>query len=216
MRMLAAGCISLLLTIANTAQAQDLAGPILLVAAPDTEGFYTRAVVIAVPVGFGQHVGFIVNRPSKHTLARVFPAHKPSKKVSDPIYIGGPDAVGTIFAFVRAKTAPSADSLHLFDDLFVTANARALTRIVERTPNAARYMTGYISWMEDELEMEVENGLWHLSEPKVEMLFRKDPAALWAELIVKTPSPVDMLKWVGAEVPVETSLSSTHRSGPCF
>lgn len=175
------------LAIASSAVAQSLDGPVLLVAAPDVEGLYSQAVVIALPVGGRQHVGFIVNRPSKHKLATVFPKHAPSRKVLDPIYIGGPDSLGTIFAFVRAKSHAPADSLPLFEDLFVTADPKSIRNLIERTPNKARYVTGYISWFEDELEGEVESGFWNVSEPRAELLFRKDVGALWAELIARTP-----------------------------
>jgi len=171
------------LAIANIAVAQSLDGPVLLVASPDVEGLYSQAVVIALPVGGNQHVGFIVNRPSKHKLASVFPKHIPSRKVLDPIYIGGPDSLGTIFAFVRTKGHPPADSVRLFEDLFVTSTPKAIKGLIERTPNKARYVTGYISWFEDELKAEIETGFWKVSVPHADLLFRKDVSALWAELI---------------------------------
>lgn len=173
--------------IANLAVAQSLDGPVLLVASPDVEGLYSQAVVIALPVGGKQHVGFLVNRPSKHKLASVFPKHAPSRKVLDPIYMGGPDSLGTIFAFVRTNGHAPADSVWLFEDLFVTSAPQAIKRLIERTPNKARYVTGYISWFEDELEGEVEGGFWSVSEPHAELLFRKDVGALWAELIARMP-----------------------------
>ena len=187
LHLAAAFATCLLLTTANTASAQDLGGPMLLVAAPDVEGIYSRAVVIAVPAGKTQHIGFIINRVSKHRLASVFPKHVPSRKVVDPLYIGGPDSLGTIFAFVRATKHPPKDSIRLFEDLFVTAAPKAINDIIERTPNKARYITGYISWLEDELEGEIESGFWNVYEPHAELLFRKDVSALWAELIARMP-----------------------------
>lgn len=174
------------LVIANVAVAQSLDGPMLLVASPDVEGFYSRAVVIALPVGRKQHVGFIINRPSKHKLAGVFPKHAPSAKVLDPIYIGGPDSLGSIFAFVRTSHPP-VDSVRLFEDLFVTAVPKAIKDVIERRPNKARYVTGYISWFEDELEGEIEGGFWSVSQPRAELFFRKNVSALWAELIAGMP-----------------------------
>ena len=94
--------ICLLALAANVTRAQDLDSPVPLVAAPDVEGIFRQAVAIALPVGNAQHVGFIINQPSKHTLASVFPKHPRAKKVTDPIYIGGHDALGPIYAFVRA------------------------------------------------------------------------------------------------------------------
>lgn len=175
--------VGLLMTM-NIAIAQDLDDPLMLAAAPDVEGIYSRAVVIVLPVGKAQHVGFIINRVSKHTLASVFPKHSPSKKVIDPIYIGGPDSLGTIFAFVRTSDPP-ADSIRLFEDLFVTSAPKSIHRIIERTPNKARYVTGYISWLEGELEAEIESGFWNVYEPYAELLFRKDVDTLWTDVISK-------------------------------
>ena len=175
--------VGLWLTI-NIASAQDLDNPLMLAAAPDVEGIYSRAVVIVLPVGKAQHVGFMINRVSKHTLASVFPKHGPSKQVVDPIYIGGPDSLGTVFAFVRTSN-PTADSIRLFEDVFVTSAPKSIHRIIERTPNEARYVTGYISWLEGELEAEIESGFWNVYEPHAELLFRKDVDTLWTDVISK-------------------------------
>ena len=178
--------VLLWLTIACTASAQSLDRPLLLAAAPDVEGTYRQAVVVVVPAGKAQHVGFIINRVSRHTLASVFPKHGPSKKVVYPIYIGGPDSLGTIYAFVRTGK-PSSESIRLFEDLFVTANPKAVRHIIERTPNKARYVTGYISWLEGELEAEIESGFWYVFEPHAELLFRKHVDTLWSEVISRMP-----------------------------
>jgi putative AlgH/UPF0301 family transcriptional regulator len=169
-----------------TASAQSLDSPLLLAAAPDVEGLYRQAVVVVVPAGKAQHVGFIINRVSTHTLASVFPKHGPSKRVVDPIYIGGPESLGTIYAFVRTGSRP-AESFPLFEDLFVTASPKAVRHLIERTPNKARYLTGYISWLEGELEAEIESGFWYVFEPHAELLFRKRVDTLWSEVISKMP-----------------------------
>jgi putative transcriptional regulator len=174
--------ICLLALAANLTRAQDIDSAVLLVAAANVEGVYRQAVVVALPVGNAQHVGFIINQPSKHTLASLFPKHALAKKVTDPIYIGGPDALGTIYAFVRTPGNAPAGALHLFDDLFVTTSPKALNRLVERSPDKARFATGYVSWMEGELEAEVEYGVWYICEPQAQLVFRDDMLTLWAEL----------------------------------
>lgn len=60
--------------------------------------FYGATILVARPVGNDQHIGFIVNRPSKITLSQLFPEHAPSKKVLDPVYVGGPVNSESIFA----------------------------------------------------------------------------------------------------------------------
>ena len=41
---------------------------------------YGATILVARPIGNDQHIGFIVNRPSKVTLGQLFPRHAPSRK----------------------------------------------------------------------------------------------------------------------------------------
>ena len=43
---------------------------------------YGSTIVLARPVEGGGHVGFIVNKPTKMSLAQLFPEHEASKKVA--------------------------------------------------------------------------------------------------------------------------------------
>ena len=61
-----------------TAGAQSLDRPLLLVAAPDLQGPYSRTAVLVVPTAGGEHVGFILNRATGVKLATLFPEHAPS------------------------------------------------------------------------------------------------------------------------------------------
>jgi len=171
----------LLFAAACAARAQDLDRPLLLVAAPDLQGLYSRTALLVVPAAGGQHFGFIINRATDVTLATLFPEHPPSAKVADPIYFGGPEMIGSIFAVVRRD--PGGPALHLFGDLFVTGNGDAVDRIIEKTPNDARYFAGFVGWRSNELAKELEAGFWYVSEPDAALLFSKDTARMWEELV---------------------------------
>ena len=164
-----------------TAGAQNLDRPLLLVAAPDLQGPYSRTAVLVVPVAGGEHVGFILNRATGVKLATLFPEHAPSAKVVDPVYFGGPEMAGSIFAIVRRD--PGGPSLRLFGDLFVTSNANAVDGIIEKTPNDARYFAGFVGWQAEELARELAAGYWYAMEADAALFFRKDTDALWDELI---------------------------------
>jgi len=164
----------------GTAAAQDLERALLLVAAPDLQGPYSRTALLVVPMADGQHVGFILNRATGVKMATLFPEHAPSAKVVDPVYFGGPEMVDSIFAVVRRD--PGAPSLRLFGDLYVTANANAVDRIIEKTPNDARYFAGFVGWQPGELAAELAGGYWYAAEPDAALIFRKDTEGLWDEL----------------------------------
>jgi putative transcriptional regulator len=178
---------SLLFAAACTAGAQDLDRPLLLVAAPDLQGMYSRTALLVVPAAGGQHFGFILNRATDLKLATLFPEHAPSAKVADPVYFGGPEMLGSIFAIVGRD--PGGPALHLFGDLFVTGNGAAVDRIIESTPNDARYFVGFVGWGQGELAHELEQGFWLVTEPDAALPFKKDAGGMWEELVKRLGKP---------------------------
>ena len=68
----ASACAVVLLQFGAPAAAQDLTKPVLLVAKPTLQGPYMQTALIAVPIG-DKHIGFILNRATNVTLAKVFP-----------------------------------------------------------------------------------------------------------------------------------------------
>jgi putative transcriptional regulator len=164
----------------GVAAAQDLDRPLMLVAVPELQGPYNHTALIVVPAGDGLHFGFIINRATGVKMATLFPEHAPSAKVVDPVYFGGPEMVGSIFAVVRND--PGAHAVPLFGDLYVTANADVVDRIIEKTPNDARYFAGFVGWQPGELAAELEAGYWTVTEPDATLFFRHDTGGLWDEL----------------------------------
>ncbi len=170
----------LLLLGASVARAQELDKPLLLVAAPDLQGPYARTALIVVPLG-DKHFGLILNRATALTLAKVYPEHAPSAKVVDPVYFGGPEVPNALFAVTRRD--PGQPSLHLFGSLYLTGHAGIIDRIIEETPNEARYFAGFVGWLPDELAGEIEAGYWYVAEADESLVFRADTSSLWEELV---------------------------------
>jgi len=166
--------------LALGAQAADLSQPLLLVASPDLKGPYTHTALIVVPAG-DKHIGFIINRATQTTMGKLFPDHGPSAKVVDPVFFGGPEASDAVFAMVRRNPGPA--SLRLFSDLYVTANAQNVDRIIETTPNDARYFVGFVGWQPGELASEIEKGYWYVGSPDPSLIFQKDTGSMWEDLV---------------------------------
>lgn len=170
----------LLLLAACAASAQDLDKPLLLVAAPEMQGPYSHTTLLVVPVA-NQHIGFILNRATDLKLGTLFPEHEASAKVADPVYLGGPEHANEIFAVVPHD--PGGPAMRLFGDVFLTAHAPVVDRIIEQTPNAARYFVGFVGWQPGELAAELAAGWWYLAEPDPALVFSKDTGAMWESLI---------------------------------
>jgi putative transcriptional regulator len=167
-----------LLVASGVAQAQS-AKPLLLVASPALQGLYSHTTLIVVPAGEA-HLGFIVNRATDVKLATLFPEHAPSAKVADPVYFGGPEMVDAIFAVVRRD--PGAGGVRLFGDLYLVAGSEAVDRVIEQSPNDARFFAGFVGWQPGELAKEIEAGYWHVADADPALFFRHDTGRLWDEL----------------------------------
>src|SRR5207302_1277949 len=76
-------------------------------------------------------------------------------------------------------------SVRLFDDLFVTGNGKNIDRIIEQTPNDARYFVGFVGWTAGELAKEIGAGYWYVGDPDAALVFRKNTDAMWEELVTR-------------------------------
>jgi putative transcriptional regulator len=184
----------LVLFAAFAARAEELEKPLLLVASPALQGPYSRTALLVFPMR-GQHAGFILNRSTDVKLASVFPEHAPSAKVADPIFFGGPEMMDSLFALVRNN--PGEGAVQVLGDLYVTAEAATVDRIIETTPNGARYFAGFVGWRPGELAKEIEAGYWYVQDFDQAQAFRDDTGKMWEDLVERLgnghPKPKDLI-----------------------
>jgi putative transcriptional regulator len=168
---------------ACSASATDLTQPITLVATPRLASpEFSETVLFAAPLPNGMHIGFIVNRPSEVPLAKAFPEHTPSRKVLDPVYFGGPILPEMVFAVARTAPKDTKNLLELMPGVVLVMDAEAIDRIIETTPNDARYFAGLIVWQPGELDEEVRAGAWEVNPPDPNAVFSTHPEMLWKTL----------------------------------
>jgi len=178
----------LLAVVASTTWAQGQTpstdGAVFLVAAPalrDPE--YRQTVLIASPTANGGHVGVIINRPTRRSLSSLFPEHEPSKKVVEPVFFGGPFSTTALVAVVRGDASPGQGSLLMMSNLYLAINVNTIDKIIEERPTDARFYVGYVGWRPGELRREIDRGLWHVLNPDVNTIFRKDTDTMWEEML---------------------------------
>jgi putative transcriptional regulator len=161
---------------------------LVLVAKPDLiDPEYRQTVLLVTPMGGDRHIGVILNKPTQRSLSSLFPEHEPSKKVIDPVYFGGPFGRTAVFAIVKARQNPGGGAIAFAKDLYFCARVDQVDRIIESTPNDARYYVGYVGWRPGELRQELDRGLWYVMDyADTELVFRKNPQNLWDELVRKS------------------------------
>ena len=181
---LSRGMLVILAAAAITpARTAEPSGAVLLVATPELGGGYGHTILIAQPVEDGSHVGLILNRPTQVGLADLFPEHAPSRKVAEPVFLGGPFAVDALFALVRTRESPGEGSLQLAPDLFLATAATAVDRVIEAAPERARFYAGLVAWRPGELAAEIERGFWVVAPFDADVALRKRTEGMWEELV---------------------------------
>jgi putative transcriptional regulator len=166
-----------------SAAAADISEPVILVAKRQlSDRFYGATILVARPIGNDQHIGFIVNRPTKITLGQLFPQHGPSQKVPDPVFVGGPINAESIFAIVQAKKSPGGRSIPLAPELFAVFDGNVVDTVIENDASHARFVAGLVAWRTGELQDEIKRGAWFVLDADPALVLRK-PEGLWEELV---------------------------------
>ncbi|MGB5081579.1 MAG: YqgE/AlgH family protein, partial [Burkholderiales bacterium] len=94
--------------------------PMLLVAKPRLSGSaWGSTILIARPVPNGGHIGLILNKPTRMSLGEAFPEHAPSRKVVDPLFLGGPAELNIVFALVERRAAAGDGAMPMTPELFL-------------------------------------------------------------------------------------------------
>jgi putative transcriptional regulator len=171
---------------------------VLLVATPELNAGYSHTVLIARRVAQERYVGLILNRPTPMSLAALFPDHKPSKKVLDPLHFGGPVAADAVFALVRTKESPGEGSFQLAPDLFLATNSSVIDAVIERQPDRARFYAGFVVWEPGELAAEIASGFWFVRPADTDVVLRKRTEGLWEELVRRSRAVTASLRVGGA------------------
>ena len=168
---------------AAPAAAADLSDSVILVAKRQLrDKMYGSTILVARPIGNDQHIGFIVNRPTKVTLGQLFPRHAPSQKVPDPVFVGGPISAESIFALVETRKHPGGRSVQLMPGMFAVFDGKIVDDVIEHEAGRARFVAGLVGWRAGELRDEVQRGAWFVLDADPKVVLRK-PEGLWEEMV---------------------------------
>ena len=150
-------------------------------------------MLLVKPIANGAHIGFIVNKPTRMKLGELFPEHEPSRKVADPLFLGGPADLNTVFALVERHGAAGDGALQITPDLFLAAEAKAVDHIIEAEAEHARFFVGLVVWRPGELDEEMRQGLWFVDNPDAKLVLDKKTDRLWESLVRRLEARAKMI-----------------------
>ena len=165
----------LLVFLASAARAEP-PNAIVLVAKPGlADPNFSETVVLVTRTPDSQTVGVILNRPTERR----------HEKTKERVYFGGPVLPKTIVALYRSDEPPAASAFHVLKHVYLTMHPGNIEALLARARGPYRLYAGFSGWAPGQLESEMAREGWYVLAPSEELVFRKDTAGMWNELIAK-------------------------------
>ncbi|HVO99813.1 MAG TPA: YqgE/AlgH family protein [Bryobacteraceae bacterium] len=172
---------------AQSKNPQDLAvGKILVSPSASPDPLFAESVILLVRYTPSDALGLMVNRQSKVAISEALRSVAGAAKHSEPVFVGGPVELDTVFALVRAPHGPEG-SAAVAGDIHFIAVKTALEKELRRAANAngLRVYVGYCGWGPRQLDSEVRRGGWYIFSHSEDLSFDANPATLWTRLVGK-------------------------------
>jgi putative transcriptional regulator len=173
-----------------TADAHDvrrapLAKGSLLVALPSLlDPNFRQTVVLLCEAGTDGSMGLVVNRPTDLRLAEALPDQEILEGTDVPVFLGGPVQTDRILILNRGG-APVEGFLPILSEVALGGTLEALKEAATGLGITGEFRPyrGYAGWAPGQLEGEVEQGAWLILPGDPEVVFCRNPALLWQEVM---------------------------------
>lgn len=155
---------------------------IILISEPSLKDFYFRqAVVLLAEHNEEGTFGVIVNKPIEVRLDEVITGFSGFEY---QVYLGGPVKTDSIF-FIH--TLPFiGNSLRIMDGLFWGGDLETVRDLMESgelREDQIRFFLGYSGWHPKQLDREISEKSWVLSQASVTEVINNHPEALWSNYL---------------------------------
>lgn len=154
----------------------------ILISEPSLRDFYFRqSVVLLAEHNEEGTFGVIINKPVEARLKDIikgFPAY------NLPVYLGGPVKTDSIF-FIHTRD-DIEQSLPIMEGLYWGGDLDAIRELLKdkvMMPREIRFFIGYSGWSPDQLDREIREKSWVLSQTTVQEIINNDPETLWSNYL---------------------------------
>ncbi len=175
----------------------------LLISEPfQNDNYFKRAVVLLSEHDNHGTLGFILNKP---TDLKVNDAVDDFPTFDAPLYFGGPVDTDTLF-YIHTVGKILTGSREIVPGIFWGGDYDQLKFMIDTRqilPDQIRFYAGYSGWEPRQLDDEIKDKAWMLSEAKKEFTFCANPKALWSQVLRSMGNEYAML----ANFPEDPSLN---------
>ena len=155
--------------------------PSLLLSMPQMQDpNFARTVVLLCDYGPEGAFGLVVNRPTDLVASEMVRLEPPVTRKSEMrLFFGGP--VQQERGWILLPDPPAEpDYRTICEGIYLTASPEVLRRVLESpAPARARVLAGYAGWGPGQLDEELAQSAWLISEVQADLIFDVDPAQMW-------------------------------------
>lgn len=156
----------------------------ILIAEPFLPGsYFNRAIVLLVAHSEKGAVGFILNKKIEYPVNEVlgdFPDFEAE------VYIGGPVSTDTIY-FIHSLGDLIPGSIHVKDNMYWGGDFEEVKKLVRDgliLPDQIRFFLGYSGWDNGQLEEEINENSWLVSEIEEEfVMVDRSTESMWVQMV---------------------------------
>jgi putative transcriptional regulator len=158
--------------------------PALLLSMPQMrDPNFTRAVILLCKHNGEGAFGLVVNRPlitSGRVVVNLDPPVSTERELE--VWIGGPVEPGSSWILVGGQE--KATGMSIVEGLSLSTSPDLLRRLLEpNPPPTTKLIVGYSGWGPGQLEIELEQSAWLLSDVDPALLFSMPAEQMWEKAI---------------------------------
>jgi len=139
---------------------------------------FMRSVILLTEYGENGSVGYVLNKPLKVKLSDAVTAFE---NVDAPLFYGGPVQKDTLH-FIHNLGGVISGGTEVLEGVFWSGNYETLNILAKNgdlEPDQLKFFAGYSGWGVGQLDKELEENTWIISEADHEIIFCNDPEKLW-------------------------------------
>ncbi len=156
----------------------------ILVSEPfGSEPFFQRAIILLIEHNKSGTVGLILNKPTGHKISELSDEFK---NFDSPLLVGGPVKNKNIF-YIHTFGKSIPNSVHIKDNLYWGGNFDIIQLLKsggKNQRNRIKFFVGYAGWVAGQLDTELSNNFWLVSDIDVNTIMNYDKE-IWKKTVNK-------------------------------
>lgn len=157
----------------------------LLIAEPSIldDDSFNKSIILITEHNDQSSVGFILNRPSEYTINDLMPEIDCTFK----IFYGGPVERQSLY-FIHKIPELIPESTQVSDNIFWGGDFEYLKTLLHENQvksTEVRFFLGYSGWAKIQLEEEISNNSWFISENDFDNILSVDNKTIWRNKLIQ-------------------------------